>query len=115
VDLDYDLKEAAALATRWKQGPRPEAVFTYNDDYGLLLMSALHDVGLGVPEDIALVGCDDLPLCEMIRPRLTSVNIGSGAPTHDIVTYIDDMIQGRDHKTSPRMHRTCKLIVRDSG
>ena len=115
VDLDYDLQEAANLAVKWQQGSRPSAVFTYNDDYGLLLMSALQNQGLSIPQDIALVGCDDLALCEMVRPRLSSVNIGSGAPTQDIVSYIDDMIQGRKNKKSPGMHRTCQLIIRDSG
>ena len=115
VDIGYDLREAAALAEKWNQGPRPSAVFTYNDDYGLMLMSALQDLGMEIPQDIALVGCDDLPLCEMIRPRLTSVNLGSGAPSREIVAYIDDMIQGRVNQDSPRMHRACKLILRDSG
>jgi DNA-binding LacI/PurR family transcriptional regulator len=115
VDLNYDLGEAAVLAEKWRRGPRPSAVFTYNDDYGLMLMSALQNLGMEIPKDIALVGCDDLPLCEMIRPRLSSVNLGSVAPSRDIVTYIDDMIQGRNNITTPRLHRACKLILRDSG
>lgn len=115
VDMDYNLREAAMLAKSWKRGPRPSAVFTYNDDYGLMLMSALQDEGLEIPKDIALVGCDDLPLCEMVRPRLTSVNLGSGEPSQEIVAYIDDMIKGRINESSPGMRRTCKLIVRDSG
>jgi len=36
-------------------------------------------VGLNIPGDIALVGCDDLTLCEMVRPRLTSINFASSA------------------------------------
>jgi DNA-binding LacI/PurR family transcriptional regulator len=115
IDIDYNLQQAAELAKLWKGGPRPSAVFTYNDDYGLMLMSALQNVGLDIPGDISLVGCDDLPLCEMIRPRLTSVNLGSGEPSREIVTYIDDMIQGRTSPSSPSMRRTCKLIQRDSG
>jgi DNA-binding LacI/PurR family transcriptional regulator len=115
VDLDYDLEEAATLAARWCHGPRPSAVFTYNDDYGLLLMSALQNQELDIPKDIALVGCDDLPLCEMIRPRLSSVSIGSDTPSRAIVAYIDDMIQGRKSKSSPHIQRNCKLILRDSG
>ncbi len=94
VDLDYDVREADLLAVKWKKGPRPTAVFTYNDDYGLLLMGALQDVGLRIPADIALVGCDDLPLCEMVRPRLSSVNINSSLNAEYIVTRFHQRILG---------------------
>jgi DNA-binding LacI/PurR family transcriptional regulator len=115
VDMGYDTDEAARLAATWKQGPRPSAVFTYNDEYGLLLMSALQDVGLQVPGDIALVGCDDLSLCEMLRPRLSSVNIAPGARAHDIAAYIDNTIQGQGPHALPNIPLACKIMIRESG
>ena len=115
VDLGFNLGEAATLAAKWSQGPRPSAVFTYNDEYGMLLLSALQDAGLDVPADIALVGCDDLLLCEMLRPRLSSVNLGSGSPARDIAIYFDQMIQGQAHKDAPTIPLVCKIVVRESG
>jgi DNA-binding LacI/PurR family transcriptional regulator len=49
-------------------------VFAYNDDYAMMLIRALQDAGLSVPDDIAVMGVDDLPACEMIHLRLTSVS-----------------------------------------
>jgi DNA-binding LacI/PurR family transcriptional regulator len=115
IDLGFDSGEAAMLAAEWRLGPRPSAVFTYNDEYGMLLMSALQDAGLEIPRDIALVGCDDLPLCEMLRPRLTSVNLGSGSPAHEIAVYFDQMIQGKDRTGSLSIPLVCKIVVRESG
>ncbi len=115
IDLGYDTMEAAALAAKWKQSLRPTAVFTYNDDYGLLLMSALQDAGLEIPGDIALVGCDDLPLCEMLRPRLTSVNISPDDRARDIANYFDQMIQGQITTISPQIPLVGKIIIRESG
>jgi len=114
VDLGYNTSEAAMLAKKWKQGPRPSAVFTYNDEYGLLLMSALQDVSLNIPADIALIGCDDLPLCEMLRPRLTSINLGSGA-AREIAIHFDHMIQGHSQNPPPRIETACTLVVRESA
>ena len=115
VDLAYDVHEADALAKKWKEGPRPTAVFTYNDDYGLLLMGALQDVGLRIPDDIALVGCDDLPLCEMVRPRLSSVNINSSGNAEYIVNRFHQMIQGKEQQKILKRSSTCQLMVRETG
>jgi DNA-binding LacI/PurR family transcriptional regulator len=93
VDLDYDIGQAAVLATKWSRGPRPSAVFAYNDEYAFLLLTALQDAGLRVPDDIALVGCDDLPLCELTRPRLTSLHNRAPERIRALVTYFDALIQ----------------------
>jgi DNA-binding LacI/PurR family transcriptional regulator len=115
VDLGFDTREAAALAAKWVAVTRPSAVFTYNDEYGMLLMTAFQDAGLKIPADIALVGCDDLPLCEMLRPRLTSVNLGSDSPAHEIAAYFDQMIRGKTPTGTPNIPLVCKVIVRESG
>jgi DNA-binding LacI/PurR family transcriptional regulator len=115
VDLAYDVHEAGTLAAKWKEGPRPSAIFTYNDDYGLLLMGALQDVGLRIPDDIALVGCDDLPLCEMVRPRLSSVNIGSSGNAEYIVNRFHQMIQGKEQQQIFKRSSTYRLMIRETG
>jgi DNA-binding LacI/PurR family transcriptional regulator len=74
-NLTYDEAAAASLAQDWLQPSRPQAVFTYNDEFGMLLMRALQDAGLRVPHDVAMVGADDLPLCTLLRPRLSSVHM----------------------------------------
>jgi DNA-binding LacI/PurR family transcriptional regulator len=115
VDLDYDMKDARTLALKWKSGPHPGAVFTYNDDYGLLLMGALQDAGLAIPGEIALVGCDDLPFCEMVRPRLTSVNNPSDILVENFVIAFHRMVQGQGRPDSSRLPWACRVILRDSG
>ena len=115
VDLDYDIKAAGALALKWKSGPHPSGVFTYNDEYGLLLMGALQDAGLAIPGDIALIGCDDLPLCEMVRPRLSSVNNPSGILVENFVSAFHRMIQGGGQQGHSELPWNCQVIVRESG
>jgi LacI family transcriptional regulator len=53
--------------------PGPTAVFAANDLLAVGVLQALHESGVRVPEDIALVGYDDLELAEVVSPPLTSV------------------------------------------
>lgn len=115
IDLSLNPGEAALLALRWKRGNHPSAVFTYNDEFGLLLMGALQEAGLEIPQDIALIGCDDLPFCEMVRPRLTSVNIAPDTAARDTANYFHLLIQGRGGDVPPLLPLQCSLIVRESG
>ncbi|MBV9643571.1 MAG: LacI family DNA-binding transcriptional regulator [Verrucomicrobia bacterium] len=52
---------------------RPTALFAGNDTIAVGAISALHDAGLSVPGDVAVVGFDDLPIAAYSSPRLTTV------------------------------------------
>jgi LacI family transcriptional regulator len=54
---------------------RPDAVFAANDNMAVGAMFALQEAGLRVPEDVALVGFDDVPLASLVRPGLTTLKI----------------------------------------
>lgn len=115
VDLDFDVSQAVALATRWRQGPRPTGVFTYNDEYALLLTSALQDVGLRVPEDVALVGCDNLSIGELVRPRLTSIALDSSAHVVQIAAHFDALLQGRASEAPLVIPTRCGMVARETA
>ncbi|MEV5974836.1 LacI family DNA-binding transcriptional regulator [Streptomyces sp. NPDC051921] len=72
LDLAYTRESASALARRWRDLDL-DGVFAYNDEYAALLMHALKAEGVSVPDDVAVVGCDDLVLSAFQQPPLTSV------------------------------------------
>lgn len=74
LELAYEEEAATALARRWR-GIGLDAVYAYNDEYAMLLMRALQDVGIDVPAQTAVVGADNLLLGTLLRPRLTTVGI----------------------------------------
>lgn len=115
VDLAFDEAAAALVAGRWERGPRPSAVFAYNDEYGMLLMRALLDAGLRVPEDVAVVGADDLPLCDLLRPRLTSVHMEAVASAHSVAETLDGMIRGTLRRVPSLPLLRPRIVVRESA
>ena len=65
----------AAVAEILADGAHPDALLAYNDDYALLALRALVNAGVRVPDDIAVIGCDNLPVAELFTPRLTTVDV----------------------------------------
>ena len=53
----------------------PDAVFAANDIMAVGAMLALQDAGLRVPEDVAIIGFDDVPIASLVRPGLTTLRI----------------------------------------
>ncbi len=60
--------------------PAFDAVFAGNDDAAIGVIKALQEYGYRIPEDIPLVGFDDLRLSGFVTPSLTTVH----APTEDV-------------------------------
>lgn len=50
------------------------AVFAFSDELAVGAMAALHDAGLRVPEDVSILGYDDLPIALRVRPKLTTIH-----------------------------------------
>ncbi|MFC1409896.1 LacI family DNA-binding transcriptional regulator [Streptacidiphilus sp. N1-12] len=113
LDLDYTEQAAARLAADWP-GLGLSALFSYNDEYAMLLMSAFQDAGIGIPDEVALVGADDLMLARLLRPRLTSVQ-QLLPPGRTLADLIDRLIRHPD--TPPEIHDlgTARIAVRDSS
>jgi LacI family transcriptional regulator, galactose operon repressor len=58
----------------------PEALICYDDKLALALLDALRALGISVPDDVAIVGFDDVPFAVIANPRLTTVT----TPTEEL-------------------------------
>lgn len=56
-----------------KANPKPTAVFCFSDLYAAQLLREFNKLGVKVPEDISIVGYDDMPIAELTTPGLTTV------------------------------------------
>lgn len=65
----------AAAAGLLASDQRPDAIFAANDAMAVGVLLAIQEAGLHCPEDIAVVGFDDVPIAELVRPNLTTLHI----------------------------------------
>lgn len=74
---DYSMESGFQQATRIAQLPsaRPDAIFAANDLMAIGLILGLAGEGVKVPEEIAVMGCDDIPMGALIRPALSTIRI----------------------------------------
>ncbi|MET8583691.1 LacI family DNA-binding transcriptional regulator [Streptomyces collinus] len=113
LPLAYTEQAAVELASGWARAGL-DAVFAYNDEYAMLLMRALQDEGLRVPEDVAVVGADDLMLGRLLRPRLTTVHIELPSG-RELAELVDQAV--RDPGAEPEVRRVlgAALVRRESS
>lgn len=68
---------ASAFSRRWlKAQPhtRPTAMLCHNDQVAMAAIAALAEAGIRVPEEVSLIGFDNLPECEAVHPSITSID-----------------------------------------
>ena len=76
--------------------PAVAAVFAANDQMALGLLRAFADAGRRVPEDVAVVGFDDIADAAEFRPPLTTVRQDFAALGERAVGILVDRVEGRD-------------------
>jgi alanine racemase len=64
----------AAFLQAWRGGVRPTAVLAMSDAIAIGVIGAARELGLAVPEDLSVVGFDDLPVSRFTDPPLTTVH-----------------------------------------
>ncbi|MFE4713416.1 MULTISPECIES: LacI family DNA-binding transcriptional regulator [unclassified Paenibacillus] len=95
-----------------QSGSLPKAIFAASDLLALGAIRALKEHGLRIPEDIAMVGCDDIEACKYTTPTLTTIRqnkerLGILA-AHMLYDMINNQSEGGSFVVEPA------LIVRES-
>ncbi len=76
----------------------PTALFAANDELAAGAMRALQEKGLSVPEDISLIGMDDLPICLALNPPLSSLHVYretmAEAAVSSLLSWLDNDFSG---------------------
>jgi LacI family transcriptional regulator len=96
------------------RSPRPTALFCNVDFYAVQIISALHSIGYRVPDDISVVGFDDLDIAQLIHPQLTTVQVNRSTMSHVAVKRLVARIEG-DQSAPLFIHVGARLIVRESA
>lgn len=110
---DFPAVTVAATVHRLLSGPNPpDAIFAVSDVIAIAAMRAVREHGLRVPEDVAVVGYDDMLVASQIHPTLTSVKQDLAVAAGLIVDLLFRRIEGERATAKPIAP---ELIVRQSS
>jgi DNA-binding LacI/PurR family transcriptional regulator len=108
---------AGGAAAMWdllaESGSLPTAVFVFNDQMAVGALHALRSLGLGVPDDMAVVGFDGIALGAFTAPPLTTIDHPRSELGRMAAETLIDLLQGKA-PAMPTRTLPVKLVVRAS-
>lgn len=102
VGYDEGLQLGIALADRFSgAGTRPDAVFCFNDLLALGVMKGLRLGGRRVPDDVSVIGFDNIEAGRMASPALSTIDVPRYEIGRSAMRMLEDMIE--ENASSPRL------------
>jgi DNA-binding LacI/PurR family transcriptional regulator len=107
-------EDVAYLADVLRQPERPTAIFAMNDIVATLVLRAVQEVGLKIPDDLSLVGFDNHPeLAERVVPTLTTVAQDTRLLAREAARRLLILLEGEPPRSMFILIPT-RLVVRNS-
>jgi LacI family transcriptional regulator len=104
---------ANAIRAILARGAKPTAVFAANDAMAIGCLRRVRDLGMRIPQDLAIVGFDDIDMSSHVEPRLTTVRVFKEEMGKLAVVRLVDIIQ-KKIKHVVTTHVPVELVVRES-
>lgn len=101
--LDFSIKNSA-----------PDAIFVGGDHEAIRVLRVLKDKGIKVPDDISIVGYDNIPIAASSNPPLTTVNQPISKIGSEAAKMLLDMIASKKNKPKNILLQENDLIIRES-
>ncbi|MEU6251366.1 LacI family DNA-binding transcriptional regulator [Streptomyces sp. NPDC047043] len=114
VEGDWSAASGYAAGRELAENPDVTAVFAANDDMAIGLIRALTEAGRRVPEDISVVGFDDIPVAAYVTPPLTTVRQPFDAVAQEGLKRLVHAIENPDAAPLTSTNPPVDLIVRAS-
>jgi LacI family transcriptional regulator len=109
-----DFTDAGGYFAMQKLMPhKPDAVFAASDTMAIGAMRAIQEAGLRIPEDIAMIGYDDIPMAARTSPQLTTVRQPIQREGGMAAETLIDMI-AHPGEQARRIILTSELVIRSS-
>jgi LacI family transcriptional regulator len=109
--------EAGPEATQYilNLDPQPDGIFAANDAVAVGCMQALKQAGKKIPEDIAIIGFNNDPLCKVIEPNLTTIDYPGREMGELAATTLINQLTGKGDINVSRLVLRSELIIRESS
>ena len=113
ADGGYDENQAQAAVQEWLiDGLEMDAIFAGDDDAAVGVLAALRGAGKRIPEDVAVVGFDDVAVSRHLTPSLTTVRSPIEQVGSEAVLQLIKCI--RNEPTDPVVLLPTELVIRRS-
>ena len=114
VASDYEFAPGAEAAAVLLDVPKPPtAIFAFNDAIALGVLRAAYDRGLRVPDDVSVVGFDDIKYATIVSPALTTVRQPLAEMGRNGVSLLLRLMENPRH-VNRRIELPTRLVVRES-
>jgi LacI family repressor for deo operon, udp, cdd, tsx, nupC, and nupG len=106
---------AAAVRELWSAAEEPpDALFCLNDDLATGALRELHRLGVAVPQDVSVVGFDDVEQSQFTTPALTSVALDNAALAGSALRLLAERVDGASGPAKD-VRIGHRLVVRESS
>jgi LacI family transcriptional regulator len=114
VASDFERAAGASAAAMLLSLPEPPtAIFAFNDAIAVGTMRAAHERGVRVPEDLSVIGYDDIAYATMVGPMLTTVRQPLGDLGRTAVNLLLRLLE-RPSSQPRQIELSTRLVVRDT-
>jgi LacI family repressor for deo operon, udp, cdd, tsx, nupC, and nupG len=111
---NYRVDAGASAVKEILHAPKtPTVIFCGSDLIAMGAMSALEEAGVKIPEDISIVGIDNISFATLARPPLTTINVPREQLGTTAFHALERIIQLKRHKGTEYTLKT-ELVVRKS-
>jgi LacI family transcriptional regulator, galactose operon repressor len=114
VESNFEIdggEQAAAILLALPEPPT--AIFAFNDNHAIGAIRAAHQLGMRVPEDLSIVGFDDVEHATIVSPRLTTVRQPLAEMGRTAVSLLTRLIEGQSFEAL-HIELGTRLVVRES-
>ena len=116
VEGDWSVESGRrAISTLLALPTPPTAVFAANDTMAIGALDAAEKMNYRVPEDIAIIGFDDIPAASWVRPQLSTVAQYPGEMGTLLANALFDRIQNKYNGPGRRFEVPCRFFERASA
>jgi LacI family transcriptional regulator len=113
VECDQSLDGGRAALSKLGNKNLPSAILCINDFTAIGLMTSLHDAGIGVPEEVSVIGCEDIYLSSLVNPPLTTIRLDRMSLGKKAFSVLKRMPK-RDQEQTKEVKLLTHLVVRGS-
>ncbi|MBR0596509.1 LacI family DNA-binding transcriptional regulator [Sinanaerobacter chloroacetimidivorans] len=120
VNQDYIIQSTCSIADGYHAMEQmmqltvpPTAVFCVSDEIAVGALDYILDHGMRVPEDVSLIGFDDIDLSQVVRPKLTTVHQPIQEIGIEAAKLAITLIEGKDEEITPMILKH-SIVERES-